>query len=104
MHDIGSIVGGIVYWLPVAGFASAALVATLPQGKPGSVLDKVRTVLNYLALNVGNARNFYKYYQEAKLAQAEGAVVPPTFSEGPSKAGGDAPPSTLVPPAPKAPS
>jgi hypothetical protein len=73
----GEVVKEIVYWLPVAGFVAGAIVAIIPQGKPGSALDKFRTVLNYLALNVGNARNYYKYYEEAKAAQAAGATEPP---------------------------
>ncbi len=36
---------------------AAALVAALPQGKTGGALDRVRTVVNWLALNVGNAKN-----------------------------------------------
>ncbi|WP_428988635.1 hypothetical protein [Methylocapsa aurea] len=40
----------------VTGVASAAS-AFLPQGEPGSTWDKTRTVINWLALNVKNARN-----------------------------------------------
>lgn len=40
----------------VTGVASA-ISAFLPQGEPGSTWDKTRTVINWFALNVKNARN-----------------------------------------------
>ena len=43
---------------PVAITAAAAAAATLPRGTPGTVWFKVRAVIDFLALNFGNARNF----------------------------------------------
>jgi hypothetical protein len=40
----------------VTGVASA-VSAFLPQGEPGSAWDKTRTIINFVALNVRNARN-----------------------------------------------
>lgn len=43
---------------PVVITAAAAAAATLPRGTPGTVWFKVRAVIDFLALNFGNARNF----------------------------------------------
>ena len=45
---------------PTVIAASAAAMAVLPQGKPGSVWDSIRTVINYAAMNWGNAKNIVK--------------------------------------------
>ena len=37
--------------------AAAMLMAILPQGKPGSTWDKIRSFVNYAAMNWGNAKN-----------------------------------------------
>lgn len=42
---------------PIIVTAAAAAMAVLPQGKPGSVWDTVRTVINWAAFNWGNAKN-----------------------------------------------
>lgn len=42
---------------PWAVTAAAAAMAVLPQGKPGSVWDTLRTVINWAAFNWGHAKN-----------------------------------------------
>ena len=37
--------------------AVAILMAVLPQGTPGSTWDKIRSVVNYVAMNWGSAKN-----------------------------------------------
>lgn len=48
------------YWAEAVALVSAVaalLVAVLPQGLPGGVWGRVRTLLNAFASNWGNARN-----------------------------------------------
>ncbi len=47
----------IVTYVPYIVTAAAAATAVLPQGKPGSVWDTIRTVINWAAFNWGNAKN-----------------------------------------------
>ena len=42
---------------PMAIAAAAAAMAVLPQGKPGGWWDTTRTIVNFLALNFGHAKN-----------------------------------------------
>ena len=42
---------------PIVITAAAAAAATLPQGKAGSVWSSIRSVIDFLALNFGNAKN-----------------------------------------------
>ncbi len=58
--DTQTIVKDIATWVPIVITAAAAAMAVLPQGKTGSAWDKIRTVVNYLALNFGNAKNAVK--------------------------------------------
>lgn len=52
-HAIAAFVAAI----PVVISTAAALMAVLPQGTPGSSWDKIRTVVNYVAMNWGHSRN-----------------------------------------------
>ena len=54
---IAAIVALLTNYGPIAISAAAAAMAVLPQGKPGSLWDTVRTGVNYLAFNWGNAKN-----------------------------------------------
>jgi hypothetical protein len=47
----------LVTYVPYIVTAAAAATAVLPQGKPGSVWDTIRTVINWAAFNWGNAKN-----------------------------------------------
>ncbi len=58
--DTQTVVKEIAYWVPIVISAAAAAMAVLPQGKTGSTWDSIRTVVNYLALNFGNAKNIKK--------------------------------------------
>lgn len=51
----------VAYWGPYAVAAAAAAMAVLPQGKPGSVWDKIRTVVNFLAMNWGHSKNIVEH-------------------------------------------
>jgi hypothetical protein len=50
----------VIDYGPVAVTAAAAAMAVLPQGKPGSTWDSVRSGVNFLAMNFGNAKNARK--------------------------------------------
>jgi hypothetical protein len=52
-----TILSEVAYWVPIIVTAAAAAMAVLPQGTPGSAWDQIRTVVNWLALNVGHAKN-----------------------------------------------
>lgn len=52
-----SIVSTVVAVVPIVITFAAALMAVLPQGAPGSKWDKIRTFVNYVAMNWGNAKN-----------------------------------------------
>ncbi len=54
---LGTIFTYLTTYGPTVVTAAAAAMAVLPQGKPGSVWDTVRTGINWIALNVGNAKN-----------------------------------------------
>ncbi len=54
MQDI---IKDVIDWVPILISAAAAAMAVLPQGKDGSKWDEIRTVVNYLALNIGHAKN-----------------------------------------------
>lgn len=58
--DAQTVLTEVTYWGPIVIAAAAAAMAVLPQGKPGTTWDKVRTFVNYLAMNFGNAKNAVK--------------------------------------------
>lgn len=58
--DKQQVIDFLVHWVPIVISAAAAAMAVLPQGKPGSTWDSIRSVVNWLALNVGNAKNIKK--------------------------------------------
>lgn len=50
----------VAWWVELVSVISAVIafsMAILPQGTPGGRWDRVRTFLNYLASNWGNAKN-----------------------------------------------
>ena len=46
----------ITTWAPTIISAAASAAAVLPQGKEGSVWAAIRKVIDFLALNIGNAK------------------------------------------------
>lgn len=52
-----NILNEIMTYGPMIITAAAAAAATLPKGEPGSIWGKIRTVIDFLALNFGNAKN-----------------------------------------------
>lgn len=57
VENLESIVSAVVASIPVVITACATAMAVLPQGTPGSTWDKIRTFVNYLAMNWGHASN-----------------------------------------------
>jgi hypothetical protein len=55
--NMQSILTFLATWVPIVVTAAAAAMAVLPQGKPGSIWDEIRSVVNYAALNFGHATN-----------------------------------------------
>lgn len=52
-----AIISAAMTYVPLVVSAAAAAMAVLPQGKPGSTWDNTRSVINYLAMNWGHAKN-----------------------------------------------
>ena len=57
VETIESGISAVVAAIPVVIATAAALMAVLPQGTPGSTWDKIRSVVNYVAMNWGSAKN-----------------------------------------------
>ena len=57
VETIESGISAVVAAVPVIITAAATLMAILPQGAPGSTWDKIRSVVNYVAMNWGSAKN-----------------------------------------------
>ena len=57
VESIEATLSAVVAAIPVVIATAAALMAVLPQGPPGSTWDKIRSVVNYVAMNWGNAKN-----------------------------------------------
>lgn len=57
MSIFSTVVDYATTYVPLVVTAAAAATAVLPQGKPGSVWDTIRTVVNWAAFNWGNAKN-----------------------------------------------
>lgn len=63
LDDLVGEVSGLdqfVWWAQLVALGSAVCAlatAMLPTGLPGTRMDKVRRILNYVACNWGNARN-----------------------------------------------
>jgi len=55
--DVGSIVKTVITDAPYAIAAASAAAAVLPPGKPGSKWAAVRAAIDWLAINIGNAKN-----------------------------------------------
>ena len=60
MNFLSTAWNGVTTYGPVVVTAAAAAMAVLPQGKPGSAWDTIRTGVNWLAFNWGNAKNQVK--------------------------------------------
>ena len=58
--NTAAIISAITTYGPWVITAAAAAAAALPQGSPGSPWATVRTVIDALALNFGNAKNVTK--------------------------------------------
>jgi hypothetical protein len=59
---VGEVTGGdqLAWWVQLVALGTAVCslaVAALPKGLPGDKWEKIRRVLNYIAMNWGNARN-----------------------------------------------
>ena len=54
---LGTILTDLTTYGPMVVSAAAAAMAVLPQGTPGSFWDTIRTGVNYIAMNWGNAKN-----------------------------------------------
>lgn len=52
-----AVLESLMHWGPIVISAAAAAAATLPVGAEGSVWAKIRTGIDFLALNIGNAKN-----------------------------------------------
>ena len=57
VESIEATLSAVVAAIPVVIATAAALMAVLPQGTPGSTWDKIRSVVNYVAMNWGSAKN-----------------------------------------------
>lgn len=57
VETIESGISAVVAAIPKIIAAAAILMAVLPQGTPGSTWDKIRSVVNYVAMNWGSAKN-----------------------------------------------
>ena len=55
--DTSAIWTGITTYAPMIISAAAAAATVLPQGAPGSTWGHIRSVIDWLALNFGNAKN-----------------------------------------------
>lgn len=51
------ILNDVVTYGPWVITAAAAAMMALPQGKPGTWWDTTRTVVNFIAMNWGHAKN-----------------------------------------------
>lgn len=60
MHDVLINLWAYIQTPAAIGWFIGLLMAILPQGAPGSAWDMIRTVLNLLAANFGNAKNAVK--------------------------------------------
>lgn len=54
---MSTVIGYITEYGPTVIAAAAAAAAVLPKGQPGTVWGVVRAVIDWLALNVGKAKN-----------------------------------------------
>jgi hypothetical protein len=55
--NLQTILTDIATYGPYVIAAAAAAMAALPQGKKGGWWDTVRTIVNFLAMNWGHAKN-----------------------------------------------
>ncbi len=55
-----TILNDVVFYGPIIITAAAGAAAALPQGQPGSLWAKIRGVVDFLAMNFGNAKNAAK--------------------------------------------
>ena len=55
------LVKDVTLYGPYVIAAAAAAMAVLPQGKPGSLWDQIRTIVNYLAMNWGHSTNVVEF-------------------------------------------
>ena len=58
--NAAAIATDIATYGPYVIAAAAAAAAVLPQGSPGSVWATIRSIIDALALNMGNAKNVPK--------------------------------------------
>ena len=61
IESIEAAITATVAAIPVVISAAAAAMAVLPQGAPGSTWDKIRTFVNFLAMNWGHAKNVQEH-------------------------------------------
>ena len=55
--DIGEIWSELTVWVPRIVLAAAAAAAVLPKPADNTTWATIRNVIDWLALNVGNAKN-----------------------------------------------
>jgi len=55
-----TVLNEIAFYGPIIITAAAGAAAALPQGRPGSLWARIRGVVDFLAMNFGNAKNAAK--------------------------------------------